>query len=383
MNSAAGSSFNPDPTRRWIETELADQRIDGCALQVELRGESVFNEHIGVKNANGDPVTPDTRFWIASMTKPVVSVTVLNLIESNWLSFDDPVSMFIENFGDAGVLAPDGGIVSVSRPPTVFDLLTHTAGLTYGQFGNDEIHLRYIQSGAFDYSTTNKEMAEQLAQLPLLYQPGTTWEYGMSTDLLGRVIEVVTGQSLDRVLREIVFEPLGMLNTSFSPEKDAPAALAPSVVRDTIAPDFAKRPVWFSAGAGLFSTASDYMLFARMLLERGKLGDVRILSSESFSMMTAPSLPPQISYGEYTDSFGVSAPWEKNGLSFGLGLAVRTKELNSIPGGKGECFWPGISGANFWVDHKNELTVVFLTHAPQYRTTHRKQLRESIYRGIS
>jgi CubicO group peptidase (beta-lactamase class C family) len=317
------------------------------------------------------------------MTKPVVSVVALKLIESGKLSLTDRVSDYIADFAAAGVLTADGQTTPVSRTPTIHDLMTHTTGLTYGQFGTDDIHQRYSRVGAFDYQSDNETMATRLCQLPLLYQPGTTFEYGMSTDLLGRIIEIVTRQSLDKILHEFVFEPLGMTNTSFYPDQGPLAELAPSVVRDTIAPDFEHRPTWFSGGAGLFSTVSDYLLFARMLLGRGTLDDTEIVTPETFALMTTPALPADIDYGEYTASFGVSAPWVKNGLTFGLGLAIRTEEVDYIPGGVGEFFWPGVSGCNFWVDPKNSLIVVFLTHSPLHRTTHRLQLREAVYSGLA
>lgn len=382
MSSPDGSSFSPDGVLQWIKSELAQERITGCTIEVAHRGCCVLNQSFGLQNSKGDKVTPNSRFWIASMTKPIVTVAALRLMECGKLSLQDSVSSFIPEFGNAGILTSKGAVEPVSKPPTVLDLLTHTAGLTYGQFGNDVIHQRYSQSGVFDYASTNEKMAERLARLPLLYPPGTTFEYGMSTDLLGRVIEVVTDHSLDTVLRNIVFEPLAMTSTNFVPDQERLVELAPSIIQETIAPDFNRSPSWLSGGAGLFSTASDYMLFARMLLGKGKLQDIEIIKPETFSLMTTPGLASNIRYGEYTESFGVCAPWKKNGLSFGLGLAVRTDEHKSIPGGVGEFFWPGVSGANFWVDPENELIVVFLTHAPLHRTDHRQQLREAIYGGI-
>jgi len=317
------------------------------------------------------------------MTKPVVSIAALHLIERGALSLKDPVSEYIAGFGDAGVLISGSSVEAVTRPPTIKDLLNHTSGVTYGQFGSDKIHQRYTQAAVFDYSSTNSEMAIRLAGLPLLHQPGTAFEYGMSTDLLGRVLEIVVGDSLDSVLEAIVLKPLGMTRTSFFPDKNRLAELASSPIQATIAPDFNREPSWFSGGAGLFSTASDYMQFSKMLLGRGKLDDVKIIKPETFTLMCEPSLPTDVIYGEYTASLGISAPWRQNGLSFGLGLAVRTEKIEGISGGLGECSWPGVSGANFWVDPENDLVVVFLTHSPLHRTTHRIQLRQAIYSGIN
>ena len=383
MTGGTDNSFDATQTVKWINRELVAKRIDCCCIEIAYNGETVLHESFGLQNAKGKPATLDTRFWIASMTKPVVSVVLLHLIERGKLSLLDDVSKYVKGFGNAGVLSAEGNITPVARQPTILDLLTHTSGVTYGQFGNDEVHRQYNRAGVFEYDSNNATMAARLSNLPLLYQPGNTFEYGMSTDLLGYIIEVVTGHPLDSVLNDIIFKPLGMFSTNFIPDRDNLADLAPSVIQETIAPEFERTPTWFSGGAGLFSTVSDYMLFARMLQGRGQLNDLQILKPETFASMVQQSLPSTISYGEYTAALGISAPWSKNGLSFGLGFAVRTDERESIPGGLGEFFWPGVSGANFWVDPKNNLIVVFLTHAPLHRTTHRAQLRNAVYGGLA
>lgn len=383
MSDQAAIYFDPSEARRWIERELAAERIFGCGLEVVVQGQMVYREAFGSRSKEGgDPVTKDTRFWIASMTKPVVSVAALQLIERGELSLEDPVSTFVPGFGDAGVMTGTGKLEPVDRPPTVLDLFTHLTGITYGQFGSGEIHKQYTEADVYDFSSDNAEMAIRLATLPLLHQPGTVFEYGMSTDLLGRVIEVVAGQTLANVLKEAVLRPLGMSSTSFVPDQHRLAKLPPSVVQANIAPNFERIPSWHSGGAGLFSTVPDYIQFARMLRGRGTLSDVQILKPETFDLMCRRHLPSSVGYGDYTGELGISAPWPENGLSFGLGVAVRVREHESIPGGLGEFFWPGVSGCNFWVDPKDDLIVVFLTHAPLHRTTHRIELRDAIYGGM-
>ena len=383
MSTCTAISFDPSFVRSWIDRELEAERIFGGGLEVVVQGCTVHCEAFGSRSPNGgDPVTEDTRFWIASMTKPVVSVAALQLIERGELSLQDPVSTFVPEFGDAGAWGPTGALEPVNRPPTVFDLFTHLSGITYGQFGSAEIHKRYADAGVYDFSSSNTEMAARLATLPLLHQPGTVFEYGMSTDLLGRVIEVVTGQSLDSALENAVLSPLVMSSTSFVPDQHRLAHLPPSNVQASVAPEFRRTPSWHSGGAGLFSTVSDYIQFARMLRGRGKLDDVQILKPETFDLMCQQHLPSGLGYGDYTGELGISAPWPENGLSFGLGVAVRVREHAGIPGGLGEFFWPGVSGCNFWVDPKNDLVAVFLTHAPLYRTTHRIELRDAIYSGM-
>ena len=383
MSAHTVNCFDPSYARHWIEREQVADRIFGCGLEVVVQEKTVYSDAFGSRSPKvGDPVTEDTRFWIASMTKPVVSVAALQLIERGELSFEDPVSAFVPGFAKAGVLVANGDVEPVSRPPTVFDLFTHLSGITYGQFGSGKIHRRYADACVYDFSSNNAEMANRLAQLPLLHQPGTVFEYGMSTDLLGRVIEVVTGQSLDRALRDAVLGPLAMSSTSFVPDQHRLTELPPSTIQTNLAPDFERAPAWHSGGAGLFSTVADYTQFARMLRGRGKLDNVRILKPKTVDLMCRQHLPPGVGYGDYTGELGISAPWPKNGLSFGLGLAVRVRDHEGLPGGLGEFSWPGVSGCNFWVDPKHDLIVVFLTHAPLHRTTHRIELRDAIYRGL-
>jgi CubicO group peptidase (beta-lactamase class C family) len=382
MSQETKSIFNPSWVKEWIEREINTGAMAGCAIEVVHHGKSVLSETFGQRNSNGDPVTHDTRFWIASMTKPVVSVAALQLFERGDFTFSDPVSEFIPGFGEAGVITPSGSVEPIVRPPNIMDLFLHTTGVTYGQFGGDEIHRRYKETGVYDFSIANAEMASRLATLPTLHQPGTVFEYGMSTDLLGRVIEVLTGKSLDKALQDLLLAPLGMEHTSFVPSEGKLAELAPSIIQQTMAPDFKTKPVWLSGGAGLFSTASDYMIFARMLLGGGQLGGQQFIKPETFANMCRNHLPPNVGYGAFTPSLGITGPLPQNGLGYGLGVSVRTVETDHIPGGLGEFLWPGVSGGNFWVDPKNEIVVVFTTHAPLERVRHRTELRNAIYQGL-
>jgi CubicO group peptidase (beta-lactamase class C family) len=226
-------------------------------------------------------------------------------------------------------------------------------------------------------------MAEALASLPLLHQPGKVFEYGMSTDLLGRIVEVQTGQQLDDAVWELVLDPLNMRNTDFQPQPDRIADIPSSPVRDTLAPLMTIDQSWWSGGSGLCSTVSDYMRFARMLRNGGHLDGVTVLKPETLALMLRDQLPENVRYGSYTPALGITAPWPENGLGFGLGFAVRTRHDKKLPGGLGEFLWPGISGANFWVDPENELIVVFLTHAPDHRAEHRIGLRNAVYVGLN
>ncbi|SDD68289.1 CubicO group peptidase, beta-lactamase class C family [Paracoccus isoporae] len=376
--------FDAAPVAAWLDRERQAGRLQAGALEIEVNGHRAHDVSFGHhgRDGTGAAITRDTAFWIASMTKPIVSVAALQLIESGQLSLAAQVRDHIPGFGDAGVLRDDGETDPLYWPVTIADLMRHTSGLTYGAFGDQPIHRRYRDANAFDFTADNREIAIRLRGLPLLHQPGTVFEYGMSTDLLGRVIEVITGDPLDTALQRMVLGPLGMTRTGFLPDPAGRAALPSSPVQQSFAPPLSAGQKWWSGGAGLWSSVADYMRFARMLHAGGALDGVRILDPETVALMRQNHLPPEVAYGEYTETLGITAPWPENGLGFGLGLAVRTRKTAEIPGGVGEFFWPGISGANFWVDPAHELIVVFLTHAPEHRADHRIGLRRAVYDGL-
>lgn len=382
MNKHVGSRFNPAAVEMWIASELAANRLVNGVVEIRHAGKCVHTSAFGIANSHGEPATRDTVYWIASMTKPIVSVAAMRLIERGDLSLCDPVSNFIPGFGKNGVITSSGDVVPVTRPSTILDLFTHMSGVTYGLFGEGDIHRQYADAQVYDFRSDNVHMAERLAKLPLLHQPGTVFEYGMSTDILGRVIEVLTGLQLDDALKELVLGPLEMNDTAFLPEVEKFADIPASLIRDTVAPLISSEQTWWSGGAGLCSTVANYMRFARMLLNGGSLDSTQILRPETLALMCQDYLPENVGYGTYTAALGITAPWPENGLGFGLGFAVRTEVTEHLPGGIGEVLWPGVSGANFWVDPENDLIVVFLTHAPDHRATHRIELRNAIYAGL-
>jgi CubicO group peptidase (beta-lactamase class C family) len=383
MNVTAEAAFDATLVDRWIETELAAGRLAGGVLEIRHAGETVLARTFGARDSEGTPVERDTAYWIASMTKPIVSVAALRLIARGAFDLDDPVDKYMAGFGRHGVLRPDGSCVEAVRPPLVRDLMSHLSGLTYGQFGSDAIHEAYMTAGVYDFASDNARMAERLAALPLLHQPGTVFEYGMSTDVLGRVIEIAAHAPLDEALQALVLEPLGMTDTRFIPSPGRLADLPETPTATALAPPFREGQRWFSGGGGLTSTLPDYLRFADMLLGRGQTGGIRMLQPDTFELMTRNHLPAGVEYGAYTAALGITAPWPANGLGFGLGLAVRTERRAPVlPGGVGEFLWPGVSGANFWVDPEHSLVVVFLTHAPEQRAQHRLDLRRAVYAGL-
>lgn len=382
MHTDIGNEFDASHFNSWIATEIAAGRIGACAVEIVSQGETVHQGYHGFRTSDGAPVTSETQFWVASMTKPVVSITAMHLVEAGWLNLHDPVSKFVPGFGNAGVLLDDGTTEPVARPVTVLDLLTHTAGVTYGQFGDGPLHRKYATANVYDFSVTNKVISDRLSTMPLMQQPGTCFEYGMSTDILGRVIEVITGDPLIVALQSIIFGPLKMRDTGFIPDLSRLADFPESGIKKKLPPEFSVPPVWCSGGAGLFSTVPDYVQFTRMLRGRGHLDDAQVVSPETFGTMLQQHLPLDVAFGDYTSALGITAPWPANGLGFGLGFAVRLREIDDAPSDVGEFFWPGVSGCNFWVDPKNDLITVFLTHAPDHRTQHRVGLKNAIYAGF-
>jgi len=382
MTDRQRSNFDTGPVQSWLDSEIASGRLTGGAIEIAIADETVLSKTFGVRNLHGDLVTPTTQFWIASMTKPIVSVAAMILYERGQLKLDDPVSDFIPGFGKQ-VLCADGVMTEPAcRPATLLDLMTHTSGVTYGIFGDDNIHQRYAELAVMDYCSNNAAMAQRLAALPLLYHPGTTFEYGMSTDLLGRVVEVITGMTLFEALHDLVLGPLGMDQTTFLPDKNRLAFVPKGPISDAIAPPFTALQTWQSGGGGLCSTVSDYMRFLDMLSDHKGQENGCLLSRNAISLICTNHLPKNVRFGRYTEALGITAPWADNGLGFGLGVAVRVEETAHLHGSVGEYLWPGISGANFWVDPHLRLQVVFLTHAAEHRQKHRIQLREAVYAGV-
>jgi CubicO group peptidase (beta-lactamase class C family) len=275
------------------------------------------------------------------------------------------------------------------RPMTVQDLLRHTSGLVYGPFGNTPVHQAYSKANLFDANQTLAEFVTKLSKLPLAHQPGTVWEYGMSIDVLGRIVEVVSGMAFDRFVQERITVPLGMHDTAFylnatqssrlaEPQVDPATGKRPGA---SSAEDLTKeKQKWFSGGGGLLSTASDYARFCQVLLNRGELNGVRLLSPKTIAVMTSDQLPPGIPRLGYEDM----APTPEMGQSFGLGFAVRTDMGHSpLPGSVGDYFWAGAYGTYFWIDPQEKIFAVMMVQMPFPQSGYyRRALRELVYGAL-
>jgi CubicO group peptidase (beta-lactamase class C family) len=367
-----------------LNADVERGRIPGAVIAIARKGKLVYFEAFGWRDkAAGVKMTTDTIFSIASMTKPMVTVGALMLVDEGGLSVGDPVSKYLPQFATMQVaeLDPSGetitGTTPAKKPITIRDLMIHTSGLVYGGRGTTAVHKLYpAGSGAAATTLSGQEFLDKLGAAPLLWQPGTVWDYGFGLDVLGLLLERVSEQTLGAYLRERLWQPLGMLDTSFviPPEKAARYAKALPNDPDTgkpqkVEPD-ATRPTKFECGGGCAaSTASDYLRFALMLMNKGKLGDKRILGRKTVEYMLSNQLGPDVK-----NLIGNADPTRAD-YGFGLGLAVRTTPgVVRLMGSVGDFSWPGASGTNWWVDPKEELAVVFMAHSPGPTRWHYRQI---------
>ena len=374
--------------------------IPGAVLLVQRDGATVCFEAFGYADrATGRPMRKDSVFRIASMTKPVTVAAALILMERGRLVLADPVARYLPELEhlQVGVEHVDVGqrrlvLEPARRPMTVHDLMRHTAGFTYGQFGDSLVQRAYRGARLLDDQQTNAELVTKLARLPLAHQPGTTFEYGMSTDVLGRVIEVASGVSLDRFFVDHITGPLRMHTTGFGVRREDLALLAEPQREAGASPaavppyDPAHPARWFSGGAGLLSTAGDYARFAQMLLNGGELDGARVLARKTVDLMTQNHLPASVQFGPRTADLGIAAPLPTLGQGYGLGLGVRcVGGMSPVPGSVGDCFWGGALGPYFWIDPAERLTAIFMLQElnVQRRTRYRSLIRALVYQALA
>lgn len=401
----AGSLPKGDPSGVGMSAERLDRltkvfmhrveekKLPGVVINVARNGKLIYSEAIGWQDLETDtPMSSDSIFRIYSMTKPIVSVAAMTLVESGKLSMLDPVSKFIPAFKDTPVgidIVDQKGKAKLEtrkpkKPITIHDLLRHTSGITYGNFGTKTmVKEAYLSANlrSTDWHTL-EDWVNKIAELPLMYEPGSTWEYGRSTDVLGRVIEVAAETTLDEYLAATIFEPLNMSDTSFGvpPQKHyriaEPMPNIPVDKRINLI-DVRKPMTLFSGGSGLSSTAGDYSRFCQMLLNGGELDGVRILSPTTVRYMSSNHLNGNISKGELYPY--IPGP----GYGFGLGFGTRLENGQSVwPGTKGEYFWAGYGGTYFWIDPEEKLVVSFMSQDPYTRNEHRVLIRNLVYQAI-
>jgi CubicO group peptidase (beta-lactamase class C family) len=385
---------------KFFQADIDKGAIPGAVLLVARNGKLIYLQALGYQDREKHiPMKPDAIFRIASMTKPITSVAVMMLAEEGKIDVLAPVSQYLPEFKDLKVgvekIDPGTGEPALSlenpqRPMTVQDLLRHTSGLVYGPFGTSLVHQAYENANLFDNSQTLAEFVTKLSKLPLAHQPGTAWEYGMSIDVLGRIVEVVSGIPFDRFVAEHIAKPLDMRDTAFY----VSAAQSSRVAELQVDPISGQRPggtpvenltkakqKWFSGGGGLLSTAPDYARFCQMLLNGGELSSIRLLSPKTVAVMDSDQLSPDIQrVGGWEDL----NPTPSLGQSFGLGFAVRTQlGPNPLPGSPGDFFWAGIYGTYFWVDPQEKLFAVMMVQMPFAQSGYyRRTLRQLVYGAL-
>ncbi len=376
---------------------IKNNELPGAVVLIARNGKLAMFDSFGFRDKEAKvPMTNDAIFRIASMTKPIVSVAAMLLVEDGRITLADPVSRYIPAFADTKVSVPkkkNDGTVEYTlepqvRPMTVQDLMRHTSGLTDGALGANVVKQSYLDMKVYERGQTNAEMADKLARLALLYQPGTTWEYSMSTDVLGRVVEVASGMPLDRFIEERITKPLRMGDTAFEvgadkkargarPMKEGPRNEVPSI------PDVTEKFAWRSGGGGMVSTAADYARFLQMFASGGQLDGVRLLSRKSIDLMTADALPPDIRMGEGMAALGALEPSARMGQGFGLGFAVRNDQGRSpLPGSPNDYFWAGAYGTYFWHDPREHMYVVFMMQSPAAGGRYRYLMRDLVYQAL-
>lgn len=370
-----------------FRTDVDRGIIPGAVLLIARGGGVGYGEAFGWRDREKRvPMQFDAIFRIASMTKPVTSVAAMILAEEGRLQVAAPVADYLPELKDRVV-----GVerIRAKRMMTVQDLLRHTSGLTYAQFGDSPVQMVWRDANLMTEDQTNQEMIGKLARLPLMSEPGTTWEYSMSTDVLGRVVEVVSGQSLADFVAARIAGPLGMVDTAFDATGERSARVAepqrdPSTGARPPMRDATRPHRWASGGGGLVSTAADYLRFCQMLLNGGELEGTRLLAPGTIRHMTSDHLPPGVGYGPTARSrFGALAPVPEMGYGFGLGFAVRTAAGRCpLPGSVGEYFWGGVHGTAFWVDPAEQLIAVLMLLSPERRLYYRHLLRPLVYGAL-
>ncbi len=383
-----------------IQAEITDNRMPGAVVLVARKGKIIYSDAAGFQDKpNGKPMTRDTIFRAYSMTKPLVSVLTMMLVEEGRLQLNDPVSKFFPAMAKMTVLSNPADAnserVPAARQITVHDLLRHTSGITYAEFTRfTAIKESYQEAGLFSpevqgkwITLTPQQQIDALSKAPLLWQPGSTWEYSLSTDLLGRVLESITNQTLSALLEERLFKPLGMKDTSFL----VPAAKAARIAEPFRIDPLTGQPYYLvldvtkpmgndSGGAGISTTADDYLRFCQMLLNGGSFDGKRYLSRTTITLMTSDHLGPKVATPVQPGELLMGV----QGYTFGLGFMVRQGPgMAGVHGSEGDYAWGGYGGTFFWIDPKEQLIGLLMAQTPgASRQYYRRMIKTLVYQAI-
>ena len=379
--------FLPDRLERLtavMARQVDEKKAPGVSMLIARHGKVAYRQCLGELRPGGPAMSEDAIFRIYSMTKPIVSVAAMTLVEEGRLSIVDPVSAYIPAFADVKVGVVNGERLDrapLKRPITIQDLMRHTSGLTYGFTGVAPVQKLVKAADVLGQKRTLAENVDVIATLPLIHQPGEVWEYGVSTDVLGRIVEIVEGASLGEVLRARIFDPLGMTDTAFyTPDAKLARRTAPFSFDFMSAAgvdgcNATAPPKYEAGGGGLMSTLSDYTRFAAMLNNGGAFEGARVLGPRTLAFMASDHLDAKADRSHFLI-------WPGHG--FGLGFAVRNEPGRApTPGSVGEFYWGGMMGTAFWVSPRDALFAVLMVQAPEYREYFRILFRNLVSAAIA
>ncbi|QPF82714.1 beta-lactamase family protein [Bradyrhizobium genosp. L] len=388
-------SFSPEGLAKvsdYIRNEIATGKIPGAILLLQQHGKPVYYENFGVRDiATELSMSADTIFRLYSMSKPITTVTAMMLVEEGKLALNDPVSKYIPAFVDMKVgvekVGEDGKktmtLEPLKRPVTIEDLMRHTAGLPYGYYGGGIVNKDYADAGLFNNDPSNADLVSRLTALPLAEQPGTQWDYGHSTDVLGRIIEVITGKTLFEFEKERLLVPLKMNETEFYvADKAKWKLIAEPMPKDrVISPvaevrDIKQKLRWESGGGGMVGTVGDYARFSQMLLNGGTYEGRRYLKAKTIALMASDHIGPET--GVVRDKNYYPGP----NSGFGLGFAVRTSVPTNTSWPLGEYRWDGVGGTFFFIDPEDDLFGILMMQTPTQRGRIQEELKTLIYRAM-
>jgi CubicO group peptidase (beta-lactamase class C family) len=364
--------------------QVEEKKAPGVSMLIARHGKMAYRQSVGALRPGGPPMSDDAIFRIYSMTKPIVSVATMMLVEEGRLLITDPVSKYIPAFANTKVGVVNGDkldLAPLKRPITVQDLMRHTSGLTYGFTGVSPVQKLIKAANVVNSNRSLAENVEAMAALPLMHQPGEVWEYSLSTDVLGRVVEIVEGASLGEVLQHRLFKPLHMVDTAFFTPESKLARRADPFSFDFMTAagvdtsSVTQSPKFESGGGGLMSTLADYARFAAMLSGGGAIEGVRILSPRTLAFMASDHLDADVRKSHYL-------LWR--GHSFGLGFAIRTDPGKAPTAGRvGEFFWGGMMGTAFWVSPRDSLFAIIMVQTPEHRAYFRELFRNLVTAAIA
>ncbi|MBV9530753.1 MAG: beta-lactamase family protein [Bradyrhizobium sp.] len=387
--------------RAVLQKEIDTDRMPGAVVMIARRGQLIYSEAVGFQDkAVGKPMTKDAIFRIYSMTKPLASVGAMMLVEEGRIQLTDPVSKFLPQFAKMEVLVTDKEAKTTREPAkrqiTIHDLFRHTAGLAYGEFSSSpELKAAYAEAKLFQPEgvlaesrmITPEQFTTGIAKAPVVHEPGTTWEYSMAVDVLGRVVEAVSGQRLSAYLDERLFRPLQMVDTGFKVPEPKWSRIAEPLPKDPLTGgpnaamlDVKIDPLNDSGGGGGVSTAADYLRFCRMMLNGGTLDGRMYLSPTSVKLMTSDHLGNRPASPATPGALLMGV----DGYTFGLGFMVRQGPgLAGVPGSEGEYMWAGAGGTFFWIDPKEQLAVVYMAQTPgAIRPYYRRMIKALVAQAL-